>query len=54
MLQNTEKHEKCHEKSTSVLGPDAAEHRKVRELPRKINIEEVIPAKKAKKVRVLL
>ena len=38
MLQNTEKYENYHEKSTSVLGPDVAEHRKVRELPRKIDI----------------
>ena len=38
MLQNTEKYENYHEKWTSVLGPDVAEHRKVRELPRKMNI----------------
>ena len=45
MLQNTEKYENYHEKSTSVLGPDVAEHRKVRvaehrkarELPRKLD-----------------
>ena len=43
MLQSTEKYEKYHEKWTcvmwaSVLGPDVAEHRKVRKVPRKITI----------------
>ena len=38
MLQKTDKYENYHKKSTSVLGPDIAEHRKVRELPRKMNI----------------
>ena len=38
MLQNTEKYENYHEKWTSVLGPDVAEHRKVRKLPGKMNI----------------
>ena len=38
MLQNTEKYKNYHEKWTSVLGPDVAEHRKVRKLPRKMNI----------------
>ena len=47
MLQNTEKYEIYQEKSTSVL--KAAEHRKVRELPRKMHIEAVEPAKKPKK-----
>ena len=37
MLQNTEKYENYHDNSTSVLGPDVAEHRKVRELPRKLD-----------------
>ena len=49
MLQKTEKDENYHEKPTSVLGPDVAEHRKTRELPRKINIEEVELPKKPKK-----
>ena len=30
MLQNTQKYENYQETSTSVLGPDVAEHRKVR------------------------
>ena len=35
---NTEKYENYYEKWTSVLGPDVADHRKVRKLPRKMNI----------------
>ena len=38
MLQNTQKYENYQEKWTSVLGPDVAEHRKVRKVPRKITI----------------
>ena len=38
MLLNTEKYERYHEKSPSVLGPDVAEHRKVRKVPGKMNI----------------
>ena len=37
-----------HEKSTSILGPDATKPQKTRELPGKINIEEVDPPKKPK------
>ena len=37
MWQNAEKHEDYHANSTSVLGPDVAEHRKVRKLPRKLD-----------------
>ena len=33
-----QKYEKYHEKSPSVLAPNVAEHRKVRKLPRKMNI----------------
>ena len=48
MLQNTEKYENYQETSTSVLGPvkSIGEHRKVRELPRKMNMEEVEEPKK--------
>ena len=49
MCQNSDKYENSHEKSTSVLRPNVAEHRKVRELPRKMNIQEVAPSKTAKK-----
>ena len=38
-----------HEKSTSIFGPDATKPQKTRELPRKINIEEVEPPKKPKR-----
>ena len=34
MWQNVEKYENYHANSTSVLGPDVAEHRKVRKLPK--------------------
>ena len=60
--QNSKKYENDQETSTSVLGPDVAapktsfivktpvksigEHRKVRELPRKMNMEEVEEPKK--------
>ena len=53
MLQNTEKYENCHEKSTSVLGPDAVEHRKGTRITTKDKHRRIWPAKKAKKVRVL-
>ena len=49
MTTSVEKYENCHEKSTSVLGPDVAEHRKAGNLPRKMHIEEVEPPKKPKK-----
>ena len=57
MLQTTEKYENYYEKSTSVLGPDVAEHRKARELARKIDFSswaECCSAKNVKKARVLL
>ena len=37
MLQNTKKYENYQETSTSVLGPDVAEHPKVRKLPGNID-----------------
>ena len=37
MLQNTDKYENYQETSTSVLGPDVAEHREVRKLPGNID-----------------
>ena len=36
-LHTTEKYENYHENPTSVLGPDVADNRKVRELPRKLD-----------------
>ena len=57
MLQNTEKYENYHEKWTSVLGPDVAEHRKARKLPRKLDFSSwagCCSAKNVKKARVLL
>ena len=53
MLQNTEKYENCHKKSTSALGPDAVEHRKGTRITTKNKHRRIWPAKKAKKVRVL-
>ena len=37
MLPNTDKYENYQETSTSVLGPDVAEHREVRKLPGNID-----------------
>ena len=57
MLQHTEKYENYQEKWTSVLGPDVAEHRKVRKLPGNIGFSSWAgcrSAKNVKKARVLL
>ena len=56
-LQNSDKYENYHEKRTSVLGPDVAEHRKVRKVPRKLGFSSwagCCTAKNVKKARVLL
>ena len=57
MLQNTDKYENYQETSTSVLGPDVAEHPKVRKLPGNIEFSSwagCCSAKNVKKARVLL
>ena len=51
MLQTTEKYENYYERSTSVLGPDVAEHRKVRELARKIDFSSWAECCSAKNVK---